>query len=609
MSRSKIVRLELLLLAAVTLLLAYRVIDGPPLPDGLVVHADMSPDELRRSSITTDRPVRVSVEAIGSFESEDGEPGDQLAAYAWLLRREGREVVWKMEPAATERDRERLAIVRDTIELSPGTYEVFFASYGNRSERGFGIPILDRLLGEDGAWRGDANRWRMILRNANGDESAARRLEPQSAEAVSPGGPGLLWSTAPMTGRKSDEYVFQITDPARIRIYAVGEIDQRQMDYGWIDDAVTGERVWEMTRENTVPAGGWDVNRLFTAAIQLPSGIYRAAFETDARHHYGDWMGNPPFDPTAWGISLYAESEDAVSPYDPWTMRTPIVQIDRVGDEERRTVQFQVHQPVQIAAYGLGELGDNGRYDYAWIRDNESQTTVWEMTVEQSQPAGGHNNRRELAFLTLEPSTYSVTFETDDSHSYASWRHGQPDQPERWGVTLFPVRADVDSTVLEILGDTREDLSESARAEVREPPHPPQGPRGHPPSLPGETIVELTRLGNDKRVSTVFTLENPQILQIRALGEVSLSAPYDYGWIENADNGEIVWQMNWQNTVPAGGGDQNRMFDGTLSLSPGEYVAHFKTDFSHAYGDFGDDAPRFPEAWGIAIVIPEHPPQ
>jgi hypothetical protein len=604
MDRRKIVRLELLLLAVVTLLLAYRVVDGPQPPDGLVVYADLNPDELVHASLTVDRPVQIAVEGIGSFESEESGPAARLAAYGWLLRRENREVVWSMDPAAAGRDR-TLAVTRDTIELSPGTYEVFYASFGNRIEGRFGLSILNRLLGERGAWRGDADRWRLILRTLDGQPGGAHLLGSQSTAALSPAQDGMIWSTAPMEGSESGEFVFQLAEPARIRAYAVGEIDNRQMDYGWIDDAVTGERMWEMTLENTEPAGGWDVNRLFAGAIELPPGIYRAACETDARHAYGDWLGNPPVDPAAWGLTLYADAEEAVAPFDPWTMRAPIVQIDRVGDDERRTVQFRVRRPIQIAASVLGELGDNGRYDYAWIRDNESQTTVWEMTAERSQPAGGRNNRRELAFLTLEPSTYSVTYETDDSHSFESWRHGSPDHPERWGVTLFAVQEDVDSTAVEVLGASQEDLSASARTEDGAPPPPPTGPQADLPDLPGEAIVELTRLGNEQHVSRSFTLESPRVLQIRALGEISLSAPYDYGWIEHAETGEIIWQMTWQNTIPAGGGDQNRMFDGTLSLGPGAYVAHFRTDFSHAYGDFGDDAPHFPDAWGIAIVNPE----
>ncbi len=598
MNRSQIVRLELLLLAGVTLLLAYRVIEGPPPPDGLIVHARIEPEQILRRSMAADGPGRITIDAAGSFEPRSSE----LAAYGWILRRADRDVVWKMDPSSVRREKETLALVRDTIDLDPGAYDVYYASYGNRVGRRFGISFLDRLLGEKEAWQGDADAWKLVVRSANSAMGRLDRLESEADEALSPGGEGLLWSTAPMKGRATAEYVFHATEPVELEIYAVGEIDRRPTDYGWIDDAVSGERVWEMMRENTEPAGGWEVNRLYDGAIRLPGGMYRAVFETDARHHFGDWEANPPFDPAGWGITLSVEDGEAVRSFDPWSSRTPIIQIDRVGDDERRSVQFMVHEPVQIAVYALGELGESGRFDYGWIRDNDTQSMVWEMTAERSRPAGGHSNRRELSFLTLEPSTYTLTYETDDSHAYDAWRHERPHHPERWGVTLFPVDEQIDSSVVEIVGRSREDLGEAPRADVEPPP--PGSDRGAAP-LPGETLVDLTRLGNEQRVSKTFTLESPERLQVRALGEISLSAPYDYGWIEKAESGEIVWQMDWQNTVPAGGNDSYRRFDGTLQLEPGEYVAHFKTDFSRAYGDFGEQAPRDPEAWGLQIVRSE----
>jgi hypothetical protein len=64
--------------------------------------------------------------------------------------------------------------------------------------------------------------------------------------------------------------------------------------------------------------------------------------------------------------------------------------------------------------------------------------------------------------------------------------------------------------------------------------------------------------------------------------------------------------MTMQNTVPAGGTERNRRFDGTVNLPAGTYEAHFVTDFSHAYGDFGDSAPPEPADWGMIVVAIEN---
>jgi hypothetical protein len=98
-----------------------------------------------------------------------------------------------------------------------------------------------------------------------------------------------------------------------------------------------------------------------------------------------------------------------------------------------------------------------------------------------------------------------------------------------------------------------------------------------------------------------FRLDESSRIHVLAVGEISISGRYDYGWIENAETGEIVWEMTWQNTEPAGGADRNRRYNGALTLEPGNYVVHYNSDFSHAYGDFGDEPPLDQENWGIQI--------
>lgn len=597
MKRKTLVRFELLALALVTLLLAYRVIEGPPSPSGLVVLDNLQHDEIYHRSFAVSAPSRIAIEAVGSFESDKAEAA--MAAYPWLIRREDRRVVWRMNADTVSRTSGTTASARDTLSLEPGTYDAYFVSLGNTRNGGFSFLFLDRIFGGGGAWRDDNRDWRFILRSADGGELAFSSIESQADVELAPAGAELLWSSAPMRGNSRGEHVFLAREQVPIRVYAVGEIDDRQMDYGWIENAVTHARTWEMTLENTRPAGGWHVNRVFDDTIQVEPGIYRAVFETDPRQHYGDWLANPPYDPAAWGMSLFTAREDAVSDFDPWSARTPIIQIMEVGDDERHSAQFQVTSSVQLAAYAVGEMSSKGRYDYAWIRNNDTQETVWEMEYEQSSPAGGHNNRRVLAFLDFPEGTYTVTYETDDSHSYDSWRHGQPEHPERWGVSLFPVAEDFDTSAVQVLGYSEEPLGHRPHPEAPEHPTPPPAPEL--PPLPGTEIVNLTGLGNEQQVSQQFSLEQSAAIHIRALGEVSLSGRYDYGWIERVDNGEIVWEMNWQNTRPAGGDDINRLFDGSVTLEPGTYVAHYKTDFSHAYGDFGNRAPQNAEAWGIRI--------
>ena len=61
------------------------------------------------------------------------------------------------------------------------------------------------------------------------------------------------------------------------------------VDYGWIEDAKSGRRVWEMTYRMTEHAGGAKKNRRFDGVIRLPAGEYVLRYETDGSHSFGDW--------------------------------------------------------------------------------------------------------------------------------------------------------------------------------------------------------------------------------------------------------------------------------------------------------------------------------
>ncbi|MEX1055166.1 MAG: hypothetical protein WED81_03995, partial [Rhodothermales bacterium] len=145
MNKKKIIRLELVLLALVTILLAYRALEGPPAPDGIVVHTGLQSDQVQHHAFSIDSPVRVAIDAVGSFEADDER--STLAAYGWILHRESRDVVWRMDPAAITPGRGTLAALVDTIDLGPGTYDVYFTSYGSERSSSFGgIDILERLF-------------------------------------------------------------------------------------------------------------------------------------------------------------------------------------------------------------------------------------------------------------------------------------------------------------------------------------------------------------------------------------------------------------------------------------------------------------------------------
>jgi hypothetical protein len=593
----------MLALFALVALVIWRVTKGPPTPEGFLVMSDLDVGRLHHEVLELTAPATLAVEAAGSLEDADNPT--VMAAYGWVLRRSDRQVVWQMDPAHAERDGGTLFKLHDTLRLEPGTYDVFFTTFGSTLDSRDHNELAGWFTGH---WVQDENKWHLVMRlEGTEGQGIAQVVEHQEDAALAPHPQGRIWTSAPMGDHASAGYLFAVEQPLSVQVYALGEQCSEPCDYGWIEEVGTGRKVWTMTLENTTPAGGRAENRMFKGTVELAPGLYRAFFETDATHDWDIWRANPPLDPAAWGLTLSAATPAAaahVRAYDPWANGAPLVQITRIRDDETRAVQVHIPHPTRTVVYATGEVGDQ-LYDYGWIENNDTGEKVWEMSKEKSMPAGGYDgNRAEIAFLELQPGTYTVHYQSDGSHSFEDWSNGTPDHPERWGITLFPFAGDAGPGMVEIM--RVEGMPEMPfMPEDLQIPVPPLPP-GVPPGA-GTPIVNLTRLGKEEHIQRAVRLEHPTRLHIRALGEISSSGRYDYGWIERREDGTVVWEMNLENTRFGGGDDRNRLFDGIVPLPPGEYFVHFKTDFGHNFEDFEpDEAPSQPDWWGIYIEKLDH---
>lgn len=116
-------------------------------------------------------------------------------------------------------------------------------------------------------------------------------------------------------------------------------------------------------------------------------------------------------------------------------------------------------------------------------------------------------------------------------------------------------------------------------------------------------LAQIIRVGSDERRRQHFTLSKMSDIHIYALGEGESGEMVDYAWIEDADSRRVVWKMTYRLTEHAGGAGKNRVFDGTISLPPGEYIVFYETDGSHAFDDWNDDPPDDPANWGVTITL------
>ncbi|MGH7520957.1 MAG: hypothetical protein ACREMI_06735 [Gemmatimonadales bacterium] len=506
-------------------------------------------------------------------------------AAAWILDARTRAVVWDLRAVDTRRDANGLRRFSGTVRLPAGTYEAHYASYPASSTISFDGDInlsledivrLGRRAKYGGPYveKGLFKEFGMSIagvgRSASSDELTAAHAA-FTASAIA--------SLAPDQS-ESARQGFEITRTTSVEVYAIGELTRDgEADYGWIQNADTHQRVWAMSFDDTDPAGGAAKNRMAHETIRLKPGRYVAYFVNDDSHRPDDWTRVPPTDPEFWGLTLRVTNAGARASVKPFEYRPvpegqTIVSMIGVGDDEVRSEGFVLKRPMDVQIYAIGEGPGERMADYAWIVDVEHHKRVWTMRYEDTEHAGGgQKNRLFDGRIHLVPGSYVVYYRSDGSHSADDWNAPPPAESRYWGVSVFPVSGRLN------------------RADI--------GPleRGRGNAVP---IADLTRMGDNERASKTFQLEAGTRVRIYALGEGRDGHMFDYGRIEDA-RGRSVWEMKYDETEPAGGGDKNRMYDGVITLPAGSYVLRYDSDGSHSHADWNDDPPDDLESWGISV--------
>ncbi len=240
----------------------------------------------RKQGFTLTRGMDIRIYALG--EGRNGRMYD----YGWITSAESRKHVWTMTYDATDAaggDRKN-RLADTSIHLEKGSYVVHYISDDSHSAEEWNAAAPP-----------DGHRWGITVLAAEGpiDRAAVAPYDEKADPAI----------LAQLTEVRDDDQVrktFSLDTDTDIRIYAIGEGSGGDMvDYGWIEDAKSGRRVWEMTYRVTEHAGGATKNRRFDGVIRLPAGTYVVRYETDGSHSFGDWNAAPPDDPEAWGITLF----------------------------------------------------------------------------------------------------------------------------------------------------------------------------------------------------------------------------------------------------------------------------------------------------------------
>ena len=236
---------------------------------------------------------------------------------------------------------------------------------------------------------------------------------------------------------------FHVRKPVTLHVYAEGEGSGRSLqDYGWIVDARSRARVWEMSMDKSQYAGGSRKNRRQVETLQLAAGDYEATFITDDSHSPADWNAAPPCDPGMYGLTLAVPADTDLPAISmtkplPWTVLGEVV---RVGNDQDRKAPLTLATAQTVRVYAVSEGTSEEMADEAWIED-ETGKRVWTMERSRTHHAGGATkNRLADELVSLPKGTYTLRFRTDDSHAYGHWNSDPPWDPEHYGVTVYSVK-------------------------------------------------------------------------------------------------------------------------------------------------------------------------
>ncbi|MBI1806869.1 MAG: hypothetical protein HYR76_07455 [Ignavibacteria bacterium] len=560
---------------------------------------DFSQTEVKSGGFTLPSDMSVRIYALGGGEKNLPFSSSSLYAYGWIINAETRELVWKMDRDNTSREKDDRKF-DDSVPLRKGSYEVYFAAYGFSSHStfsNFNINIdrrdgkssgekvkkrgffywLEDLFGNDieKEWKRRSNKWEIDLYTRDDAANVTTFTPPREF-------PLIVYKATQLGENEHIRQRFVLSKSLSLHVYAIGEMDTRGdlADYGWIVDARSHKRIWEMRKGNLHPAGGADKNVQFNSSVQFPSGDFILYYNTDNSHSFADWNAPPPDDPYNYGITLVATDErdkqyfklSSTNKEDP----NVIARLIEVGNDETRSVSFTIKAESNLRIYALGERG-NSRHqmaDYGWIINSKTREKVWTMDVDQTEHAGGDDKNRMIdEVITLPKGSYTVFYQTDDSHAYNDWNSSPPFDPEHWGITISGEGDDFKMSTVD----------KNASAEE------------------AHVIAQIIRVGDHANRTQAFRFDQATHLRVYALGEGQNREMYDYGWIEDAATGKTVWEMTYSMTFHAGGGRKNRVVSTTIMLDKGNYVLHYVTDDSHSFNHWNTDPPDDPTMWGITL--------
>lgn len=448
-------------------LIDQRLVDIREMPDS-VVSAGFS--------LSADRELEITISSFNQVRFVEGNSSSVLANLHQLYVVDARtkEVVWDFRDESVGQDAEGAFAFEGTIALPEGLYILTcsVSAERRRQQSGSWVSWLDEdreVQSLEGDSEPEARDFHVTITGRGKKLSASEvvaaiesppvpververevsrrseRVISRDSDAGETSRGGVLVDLTELEDEEAKFGHFSLRRTTDVRVYAIGEGTSSEMyDYGWIVNTANGRTVWEMRYNDTEHAGGDRKNRLVDTTFSLRRGEYVVYFITDDSHSYDDWNAREPHDEEGWGIkvTVAADEDDRrnnrVGNDDRWTV---LAQLTGIRDDVRRRTYFTVDRRTKVRVYAIGEGDRSEMYDYAWVEDADTRSTIWEMTYRNTEHAGGASKNRIIdATGWLPAGEYILRYRSDDSHSPESWNADPPRDRRNYGVTLFVER-------------------------------------------------------------------------------------------------------------------------------------------------------------------------
>jgi signal transduction histidine kinase/ligand-binding sensor domain-containing protein len=117
-----------------------------------------------------------------------------------------------------------------------------------------------------------------------------------------------------------------------------------------------------------------------------------------------------------------------------------IASIQQVGNNQSLAREFEMRRPANVLIVAAGEGNLSELFDHGWVDLEGTRDPFWKMEAHQARYAGGaFKNRLQVSMMTMKAGKYKLRYQSNSKHAYKAWTGMPPDNPELWGIFVFPI--------------------------------------------------------------------------------------------------------------------------------------------------------------------------